>query len=129
MTTQSRFSFLRGVSVLFLTLIGSGVFAFQMLPAQTTGIETSNTQSLLGEQLVAVQCESTALEVASYVDKIGWGVVASEPLRVLSATRNEKGFELFQIKSSVSGYRYILEVLQDERSEACIILSLNSQSD
>jgi hypothetical protein len=35
------------------------------------------------------QCSSTALSAASYINKIGWGQVDSEPLEIMSGVRRD----------------------------------------
>lgn len=72
-----------------------------------------------------VQCQETALEATKFIDKLGWGEVASEPLKIISESRSQQ-FETFQIKSTVSGYIYQVKILQDSKSESCIILSIDS---
>jgi hypothetical protein len=68
-----------------------------------------------------VQCESAALQAATFIDELGWGKVQSEPLKVISGTRAEMGAEKFQVKSTVSGFTYMISIQQDYRSEACVI--------
>jgi hypothetical protein len=68
-----------------------------------------------------VQCEAAALQAATFIDELGWGKVPGEPLKVISGTRAEMGAEKFQIKSTVSGFTYMISIQQDYRSEACVI--------
>ncbi|MDD4976394.1 MAG: hypothetical protein PHY93_18695 [Bacteriovorax sp.] len=74
-----------------------------------------------------VQCQDTALDAAKFIDKLGWGEVSSEPLKVISGKRDQVRFEEFQIKSTVSGYIYKVKIVQDFKSEACIVLSVDTE--
>ncbi|MGZ3775164.1 MAG: hypothetical protein ACXVCY_15415 [Pseudobdellovibrionaceae bacterium] len=73
-----------------------------------------------------VHCASDALKAASYIDELGWGKVKSEPLKVTAGTRDESGAEEIQVKSTVSGYSYKISILQDPRSEACVITEIKT---
>jgi hypothetical protein len=57
----------------------------------------------------------------------GWGKVDSEPLKVVSATRDASTQnEEYKIKSSVSGFTYTLSLFQAPKSNACVIASILS---
>ena len=75
---------------------------------------------------VKIQCLKSALDAATYIDVSGWGRVPNEPLVVTSSCRQGPG-EAFKVKSAVSGYMYTIKMIQDYKSQACIVLSIDSQ--
>ena len=97
-----------------------------LLAANAQSAETKKAYAKR-EPASAVQCQSAALEAAKFIDKQGWGEVASEPLKVVSGTRDQLRNEEFAIKSTVSGFTYKVEIVQDYRSEACIVTSITTR--
>lgn len=68
-----------------------------------------------------VACQAEALKAATYIDQLGWGIVASEKPVVTQASDGE-----FSVHSTVSGYTYKVTVFQDSKSEACVIQSVTT---
>ncbi|MCJ7546557.1 MAG: hypothetical protein MUP30_07000 [Deltaproteobacteria bacterium] len=95
------------------------VGAFVALAVSISGTACAKSKDL--------PCQSTALKVATYVDNLGWGKVASEPLQVERGKDDGTGNETFKIKSTVSGYVYTVETYQDSNTGGCVVTSLSTQ--
>lgn len=78
------------------------------------------------EPTAGVKCQATALEAAKFIDKLGWGEDGGSPLRITSGKRDRLRNETFEIKSTVSDFTYKIVIIQDQTSEACIVVSLTT---
>jgi hypothetical protein len=68
------------------------------------------------------QCQSTALDAATYVDVLGWGAVKSEPLSIATQTLDPAlKTEQYGVKSTVSATTYAVALHQDSLSHKCVV--------
>ena len=101
-----------------------------------TRLPASERQTKLPSEVknggAVLPCQETAEKVAAFLDEEGWGKVDGYTPKTVSGTKEEQNFYNFKVKvtngsDSVSGFTYAIEIERDAKSEACIVVSVNTR--